>query len=275
MEVARNEHGALITLEQARTLAVLPPLWCPGEVPDGSECGAKAWATALHSSKKSAAFAAHHRTGCDEDSGKTHSQPGDAGHDHAQGNRPAQWRMRLGAELPSSGPDGRRRPDPRRPGSLTRRYRTDPAQRDMDTADQRSFSTMLLNLIAGTMPQNLELLLGGKKPVPAEDIIVAARDADSATWLNRDLIIWGTVAGYRTTRWGGLMIRFEKAANSVAILVDKQSLERLGITDPSILLSRDVIAYGRYTKPEESRWFHVHAVTSSVAFNPRVVRRRR
>lgn len=181
--------------------------------------------------------------------------------------------MRLGVAVPSAGPDGRRRPDPNRPGQLTRRFRTEPAQQETDSADQRSFSTMLVNLVAGTMPPGLELVLGAQHPVAADSVIVHARDASIAACLNTDLIIWGRVAGYTHTRWEGLMIRLNGAADQVAILVDKQNLSRLHITDADALVGRHVIAFGRYTLPEGSRRPHVRAAHATVAFNPRVIRR--
>ncbi len=69
MDAALNAKGEVVTIDQVRGLAVLPDLWCPGELRDGSECGAKAWATSLQSTKRAAAFAAHHRDGCDEGRG--------------------------------------------------------------------------------------------------------------------------------------------------------------------------------------------------------------
>jgi hypothetical protein len=275
MDAALDAEGNPVTIEQVRGLAVLPDLWCPGELPDGSECGAKVWATSLQSTKRAAAFAAHHGEGCDEGSQRSKDLPGDAGHEQPQGTRPVRWRMRLGLPEPSAGPDGRRRPDPKRPGQLTRRYRTEPTQQEADSADQRSFSTMLVNLLAGTMPAGLELVIGTQNPVPAAQIITHARDAAIATRLGTDLIIWGKVSGYTRTQWDGLMLRFEDAADQVAILVDKKNLARLQITDVDTLVGRHAIAYGRYALPEGSRRPHVRAAHASVAFNPRVARRRR
>lgn len=202
-------------------------------------------------------------------------RPGDAGREHPQGARPIRWWMRLGSAEPSVGPDGRRRPDSKRPGNLTRRYRTEPSLQEADSADQRSFSTMLVNLLADTMPAGLELVIGSQDPVPADQVIVHARDAAIATCLDRDLIIWGKIASYTRTQWDGLMLRLEGGADQVAILVDKNSLARLRITDADSLVGRHVIAFGRYTVPTRSQRPHVRAVTASVAFNPRVVRRRR
>lgn len=275
MDVARNAAGDLTTLEQVRGLVVIPDLWCPGELPNGEECGAEVWTTALHSTKKAAAFAAHHGEGCDEGSQRSKDRLGDAGHQHEQGTRPVRWRMRLGVAEPSTGPDGRRRPDPARPGQLTRRYRTELTQQQTDSADQRSFSTMLVNLVAGTMPPGLELVIGAQDPVRADSVIVHARDASIAARVNTDVIIWGKVAGFTRTKWDGLMIRLTDAADQVAILVDKKNLARLTITDADALVGRQVIALGRYTLPEESRRPHVRALHATVAFNPRVIRRRR
>ena len=120
MDAALDAEGNPVTIDQVRSLAVLPDLWCPGELRDGSECGAKVWATSLQSTKRAAAFAAHHGEGCDEGSERSKDRPGDAGHEHPQGTRPVRWRMRLGIAEPSTGPDGRRRPDSKRPGQLTR-----------------------------------------------------------------------------------------------------------------------------------------------------------
>lgn len=69
------------------------------------------------------------------------------------------------------------------------------------------------------------------------------------------------------------MIRLNGAADQVAILVDKQNLSRLRITDADALVGRHVIAFGRYTLPEGSRRPHVRAAHATVAFNPRVIRR--
>lgn len=274
MDIARNAAGNLITIEQIRGLAVVPELWCPGELPDGEECGATVWATALESQKRAAAFAAHHGDGCDHGSTRSQDRPGDAGHPRAQGTRPVRWRMRLGAPEPSTGPDGRRRPDEHQRGPLTRRAHSDTSLADLDSADERSFSTMLIELVAGTLPAGLELVLGTKHPVPAVDLIAAAQDATAAAWLDRELIIWGRVAGYTRTRWEGLMLRLENGADEVAILVDKSNLTRLGITDPAPLVGRHVIAYGRYTQPDGSRRPHIRVLHAAVAFNPRMRRRR-
>lgn len=274
MDAALDAEGNLVSIDQVRGLAVLPDLWCPGELRDGSDCGAKVWATSLQSTKRAAAFAAHHGDGCDEGSQRSKDRPGDGGHDHPQGPRPTRWRMRLGTPDPSTGPDGRRRLDDKRPGHLTRRYRTEPTQQ-ADSADQRSFSTLLVNLIAGTMPIGLELVLGAQDPVPADQLIAHARDATIVTWLDSDLIIWGKVTGYTRTRWDGLMLRLEDAADEVAILVDRKNLARLQISDTVTLVGRHVIAYGRYTLPEGSRRPHARASHASVAFIPRVTRTRR
>lgn len=273
MDTALDDDGNPVTIEMIRSLAVVPNLWCPGELLDGSSCGGKAWPTALESTKRSAAFAAHHGDGCDEYSRRSKDRPGDTGHQHGVGARAVRWRMRLGGTEPSSGPDGRRRPDDKRPGQATRRYHTERSRPDQDTADQRAFSTLLIDLVVDILPPDLELVIGTHKPVPAKQIVVHARDAAAAAWLGKDLIIWGKVAGYKRTRWEGLMLQLEHAADQVAILVDKHSLARLRITDADSLVGRHVIAYGHYTLPASGR-AHVRAMPETVAFNPRVVRRR-
>ena len=80
MDAAVDAEGNPVTVDQVRGLAVLPDLWCSGELLDGSECGAKVWATSLHSTKRAASFAAHHGEGCDEGSERSKDRPGDAGY---------------------------------------------------------------------------------------------------------------------------------------------------------------------------------------------------
>lgn len=65
--------------------------------------------------------------------------------------------MRLGLPEPSTGQDGRRRRYPKLLETLTRRYRREPTQAEADTADQRSFLTMRINLGSDIMPAGLEL----------------------------------------------------------------------------------------------------------------------
>jgi hypothetical protein len=103
---------------------------------------------------------------------------------------------------------------------------------------------MLANLIAGTMPPGLELMLGTGDPVAADEIIVQAQDVCMSERLGTDLIIWGKVSGHTRTKWDGLMIRLQDAADDVAILVDKKNLARLRLTDADTLTGRHVFVDG-------------------------------
>lgn len=275
MDTAIDSAGNPVSIDQVKGLTTVPDLWCGGELPDGSACGATVWTTALHSTKRAAAFAAHHREGCDEASERSTDAPGDVGYEYTVGARPLRWRMRLGAPEPSIGPDGRRRPDAGTPGSSTRRHVTDRTLPDMDAATQRSFSTLLVNLLSGSVPADVELVLGARDPVLASQVVVHADHASSEKWMDKELIIWGKVAGLVRTRWDGLMLRMEDAANDVAVLVDKKSLVRLKIADVDSLIGRYVIAYGAYTRGNATQRPYVRAVQASVAFNPRVTNRRR
>lgn len=275
MDAAIDSVGNLVSIDQVKGLATLPDLWCSGELPDGSACNATVWTTAIHSTKRAAAFAAHHLDGCDEGSERSTNAPGDVGFDHAIGVRPLRWRMRLGAPEPSIGPDGRRRPDAGRPGSSTRRDVTDRTLPDVDAAAQRSFPTLLVNLLSGSMPAGVELVLGTRDPVLASQVVVHATHASSAEWMGKELIIWGKVAGLVRTQWDGLILRMEGAADDVAVLVDKKSLVRLKIADLDSLVGRHVIAYGTYTRSSATQRPYVRALHASVAFNPRVTHRRR
>lgn len=275
MDTAIDSAGNLVSIDQVKGLTTLPDLWCRGELPDGSACGATVWTTAMHSTKRAAAFAAHHRDGCDEGSERSTDAPGDVGHEYTTGARPLRWRMRLGAAERSIGPDGRRRLDAGTPGSSTRRHVTDRALPEIDAEAQRSFSTLLVNLLSGSMPTGVELVLGTRNPVLASRVVVHASHASSDKWMEKELIIWGKVAGLVRTQWDGLMLRMEGAADDVAVLVDKQSLIRLKITDADSLIERHVIAYGTFRRGRATQRPYVRALHASVAFNPRVVHRRR
>lgn len=275
MDTAIDSAGNLVSIDQVKGLAMLPDLWCPGELLDGSACNAKVWTTAMHSTKRAAAFAAHHRDGCDEGSERSTDAPGNSGHDYTIGARPLRWRMRIGAPQPSIGPDDRRRPDAGTPGSSTRRHVTDRTLPDIDAAAQRSFSTLLINLLSGNVPAGVELVLGTRNSILASHVVVHATHASSDKWMGKEFIIWGKVAGLVRTRWDGLMLRLESAADDVAVLVDKQSLVRLQIDDGDSLVGRHVIAYGTYTRGSATQRPYVRAMHASVAFNPRVTHRRR
>lgn len=273
MDVARTDIGGLVTIDQARAMDTLPPLWCLGEVPNGDECGSEVWATALHSDKRAAAFAAHHKPGCDAGSERSKDALGDAGHSSAQGPLALRWTMKLGLAEPSQGPDGRHQPNPKAPGTLTRRQRTDPDKQQLDASSQRSFSTLLVDLVAGILPANLELVLGAKPPIAAADIIVHATKASTKKHLDSHLIVWGKVKRCVPTQWGSLMIGLYNAADDVAILVDNETLRQLHIEEPEQILERDVIAYGKYVVPAKSRRPHIRVQQLAIAFNPRVQRR--
>ncbi len=276
MDSAVDAQGDPVSIEMLRDAGEIPDLWCGGEIlGTGEECGGKAWPTALQSTVKSATFAAHHRPGCEHETKKSTSKPGDAGHPHKQGVVAPRWRMRFGAVEQAAARNGRLQPNDGRPGSRTRRYRADPMLGGLDTADDHSWSTMLADLRAGTLPSPLELLLGAKDPVDAATIIRHASDATITGWKDRDLIIWGEVTGVATTKWDSLMLRMKDAADGVAIMVVKNHLQELQISDPQMLVGRHAIAYGRYDLPSSSRWPHVRAAAGALAFNPRVMRRRR
>ncbi|WP_162817565.1 hypothetical protein [Microbacterium paraoxydans] len=274
MEVARDDAGDLFTIEMIRGKATPPPLWCPGELPTGEECGAKVQAKALHSRLMAAHFAARHEPGCDGASGRSEDQPGDAGTHIDQGLRPVRWKMRLLDDGESHGPDGRHRPDDRVPGHTTRRRRADAARGFEDTADDREFSTLLLNILAGTIPANLELVIGTLAPQAASDLIVAAVDADAETYEDQSIILWGEVKQVVPSPYGSLFLKLRRAADDVAILVDKTNMKRRGIDESTDLVGRHAIAYGKYVVSDTSGRAHLRVESGSLAFNP-ILRRPR
>lgn len=185
MDVARNDAGDLFTIEMIREEASTPTLWGPGELPNGEECGAKVYIKALISTLMSAHFAAQHAPGCDSASGHSEDQPGDAGHQVDQGLRPVRWKMRLPDDGASQGTDGRHRPDEKTPGNKTRRRPADASRVVEDTADDRSFSTLFMSILAEKIPASLEIVIGTPAPQPASDLIVEVADADEATYKDR------------------------------------------------------------------------------------------
>ena len=275
MDVARDDAGDLFTIEMIRDEPSPPSLWCPGELPSGDECGAKVQIKALHSKVMSAHFAAHHEPGCDSASGHTDDQPGDAGHQVDHGLRPVRWKMRLPDDSASQGPDGRHRPDDKMPGNKTRRRRADASRGFEGTADDRSFSTLLMNILAKKIPANLEIVIGTIAPQAAADLIVEAADADEATYKDRSIILWGQVKEVRTTGYGSLLLKLRRAADDVAILVDKTNIHRLEIDDSANLVDRHVIAFGKYVVSDSSGRAHLRVEKGALAFNPRLRRPRK
>ena len=273
MEAAVDKSGALVSIDQFRGLSVAPELWCPGVLRDGSACQAKVWPVALRSTKRAPGFAAHHGDGCDEGSQRSKDRDGDAGYRHAQGPRAEQWRLDLSAPAPSTGPDGRRRPNADQPGQKTRRYDTDPGQPETDGSASRRLSTLLANLLTDAIPADLELMIGAKPPQRADQIISHARDASVSTRGGTELIVWGRVSSYLVTRYGGIMLRLEETADSVAILIPQASVDLLYIHDPDALEGRHVIAYGEYVAPQQGKPY-VKVSDGNAAFNPKWIRPR-
>jgi hypothetical protein len=271
MDVARTETGDLITIDMVRGMASPPALWCPGELPSGEECGARVHIKALDSTVMAAHFAAQHVPGCDSASVHSVGQPGDAGHVVEQGLRPVRWKMRLPDDRTSQGPDGRKRPDDKTPGNKTDRRRADAALGFEDTVDSRSFSTLLINVLAEKIPTGLEIVIGTLAPQPASALIVEASGADMATYTDRSIILWGRVSDARTTGWGSLLLKLQGAADDVAILVDKANMNRLGIDDTTKLTDRHVISFGKYVVADSGK-AHLRVENGAQAFNPRLRR---
>jgi hypothetical protein len=269
MDVARTENGNLITIDMVCGMASPPALWCPGELPSGEECGARVQIKALESTVMAAHFAAQHAPGCDSASVLSVGQPGDVGHDAEQGLRPVRWKMRLPDDRASQGPDGRRRPDDKSPGSNTTRRRADAALGFEDTADSRSFSTLLMNILAEKIPPGLEIVVGTLPPQPASTLIVEAASADIATYADRSIILLGRVSEARTTGWGSLLLKLRGAADDVAILVDKTNMDRLGLDETANLTDRHVIAFGKYVVADSGK-AHLRVENGALAFTPRL-----
>lgn len=273
MDLARTADDSLVTLEMLRELATIPELWCTGQLPDGEDCDGKAWPAALHSQLKAAYLAAHHRPQCEYSSERSADREGDAGHNHAQGELQTRWRIRLTLASPTTGPDGRNRPDDGTPGTRTRRTYVDSTAPPSDQTQQRSLSTLLAGLITGTTPRGLELELGAKKARPALEVVTHARDAHAAKYADTEGVFWGEVSDHYRTRYGSQLLRLKDAADQVAILLDSHILLRLGVSDPTPLIGRHVIAFGTYTDAAAGKRPHIRAKEiSHLAFIPRVRR---
>lgn len=275
MEAALDAAGKRITIDQMRERDVMPDLWCFGKAPDGTECGAKVWVTALNSTKRSAAFAAHHIEGCTEGALLSKSSPGGSGHAYLRGAPSVLWRMRLGPAEPLAGPGDLMQPGARHFSHQSRRFATDLNASHGDQANERAFSSLLANLIADTLPPVLEIAIGLLPPVPASQVLARAQDATAAVWRDRKLILWGKVNGYRPTSFRGIILQLEHAAGRLGILVDEKNLVHLQIANPETLVGRHVIAYGSVQESGGSRLPYLKAELYSLAFNPRLVSRSR
>ncbi len=270
MDVAVTAKDEPVTLEQLRGMAVIPELWCPGTIrPDGGECGGKAWPAALHSRKKAAYFAAHHQPGCDASSERSQDQDGDAGHPHPQGVLRPRWKVAV-ARVPSTGPDGRNRPDESNPGGRTRRTFVDGAHGHADETPQKSLTTILVNLVAGTIPADLELQVGAQEWKPIGDVVHHISDADPERFAGTHGIFWGEVDDHVRTKYDSWMIRLKNAAAGVAILIDAALAARLGLKDPTALTGRHVICLGEYKPVKPAAKPHIRVLEiGQLAFLPR------
>lgn len=269
MDIAITADDEPVTLELLRGMSVVPELWCPGTLPDQSECGGKAWPAALHSDKKAAYFAAHHRPGCDASSERTDDQDGDAGHAHPQGLLRPRWKVTV-VQSASQGPDGRNRPDDDVSGGRTRRTFVDGAHGFADAVPQKSLMTILLNLIANTIPEGLELQVGARAWKPMTEVVMHISEATAERVDESFGIYWGEIEGFRRTRYESHMLRLKDAADGVAILLDAPLASRLGLKDPVALVGRHVICLGEYKPAKAGGKPHirVHEI-GQLAFKPR------
>lgn len=270
-DVAVDRHGNRVTIVEVLQMDSIPDLWCAGTAGDGTECRAKLGVKALHSDFYSPHFHGHHRDGCDHGSERSEDQPGDRGRTVVQGPRNVIWRAQFSPSGPSTGPDGRHRPDDSVPGRTTRRGSVDGTLPRKPSVDSHALSVFLEAAIAGLLPDQIEIPPAA--PAPTAEVVIPARAARSRHYAGRRAMFWGRIDGVRPTPHNGAMLRLENAADEVAILLTDRQLEQLHI-EPSKLIGRHVIAYGTYVQPDGRRPYVKTDSLSHIAFSPGVRIRR-
>lgn len=269
-DVAVDRHGNEVTIMAVLQMDAVPELWCAGKTPAGIPCRAKLGVKALHSEFMSPHFHGRHRDGCDRGSERSEDQPGDRGRTVRQGPRSVVWRLQLGSDAPSTGPDGRHRPDDTVPGRSTRRGSVDGGLPSTRGIDPHALSVFLDAAIAGMLPDEVEL--PPAPPAPVGEVVVPARAARSRHYAGRTAMFWGRIDAARPTRHNGMMLRLENAADGVAVLLTDWQLAQLHI-EPSKLVGRHVIAYGTYIQPEGLPYVKTGSL-KHLAFAPAVRLRR-
>ena len=266
-DVAVDKTGTPVTIEAVLHMPSVPELWCNGRLPDGSACRVPLRVKALHSDFYAPHFHGRHRPGCDHGSERSQDEPGDRGHAVVQGPRSVTWRLQLTRSAPSTGPDGRRRPDDSLPASRTRRSRVDAGIRPTPGVDRHALSVFLDAAMAGSLPHRIEIPPG--PPRPTAEVVIPASAARRRHHAGREALFWGEIEGIRPTRHKGVMLRLTDAADDVAILLTQTQLERL-LIDPDRLVGRHVIAFGMYVQPHDRRPYVKAGSIDGVAFSPGV-----
>ncbi|MBF4549329.1 hypothetical protein [Pseudoclavibacter sp. VKM Ac-2888] len=271
MDSAINADGRRVSVEALRGLITYPDLWCPGYLLDGEACEAKAWVTAMSSTVKHPAFAAHHGPGCDHGSERSTDREGDAGRQVRQVPLGRVRKMRMTLSAPSSGPNGRRRPHDKDPGTRTARLRAEGGGGAAEAPRSTSFGTLLGDLRGSEVRLDDELELGSRI-VTAASVIHHAGDPKPDK-RGSDYILWGTIQRANTTEFEGVRLTLAGSRDGVGLLIDAKTLRRLGNPPVAELAGRDVIGFG--TLKRSAKGPYLHAQDATVAFEPRIRKPRR
>lgn len=246
MDVAVDAKGQRITIDQVRKLAAVPSLWCGGKTPDKCPCEVPVHPRALTSDVVRPHFAGRHKPGCDRGSTPSVDRVGDRGHASAQGRLREIWTILDATAQRSSGPDGRRRPDPQNPGTKTRRSFVPKLAGDSIRARNRTLEAILLELVDGIDTTGVQIKVAGGHLRPSDDVFLHA--ADPRLELRSDNVThyWGVVSECRPTRYGGLMCILEEAPDGLAVLLTEHLLPEFDLTAESSIAGRHILARGYF-----------------------------
>ncbi|PZE92502.1 hypothetical protein DEI95_08235 [Curtobacterium sp. MCBD17_008] len=238
-----DDDGVARSIEEVRELRVVPPLWCAGQDPNGQPCRQRMRVKALHSTLKSPHFAGGHIGGCDHGSHRSEDRPGDVGHLHPVATGTAGWRVVVGEDAPTTGPDGRRRPDDQVAGTTTRRYVPGPTTAGNAGTGRRHLESVLQAAIAGALPPTMTL--PGGQPLPASETVVSASDGRDSRFAARDFIVWGAVTVTRRVgSEGATMLLLGDRAQRFGVLIPADLRPRFALARDDEFVGRHAAVLG-------------------------------
>jgi hypothetical protein len=259
--------GTVVTIQQVRVMDTVPPLRCAGADDADIPCERPLRVRALTSKLKAAHFWGTHVDGCNRSSIRSEDHPGDRGHRVIQGPRASRWQLRLDAPAPTSGPNGRQRPDDTATGTATRRSTVDDRRVAANTAHVRALGSLLDAALTDRLPD--EIALPGGPWTPTADLVCTVGAATVDRFTRGPLIVWGEVAAVRSTGLGGTMLLLRGAADRLAILIPKDMRDAFPLTQDREFIGRSVITIGARAGSPSRPYLKV-ASPYRIAFNPGV-----
>lgn len=258
METARDQHtGRILTvdaygrLDPARRSQL--DLVCEGTLPSGSPCAAPAYFRRRSvDGRRPCFFSTAHGEGCTSSSMLSEDTPGDHGHAvQARTASAALLTLRVDPPAPSTGPDGRRRPDDETPGEVTTRHTTRPSRVVEGTgAATRRLRTVLADLVAGELDPGIRIRVDGSAPILAAEFFVHMTSTDPDLHDKRTRGYWGRIRRCeRNSSTGSLMLYADGVRNPpLKVVLTTQQTLALDLAEARwpLLVGRYMLAVGTY-----------------------------